>query len=145
MLSINKSLVDHLGFDLSVAVSDFQQAVADHAFTVGIPAPTAPDIVEAIVRQHGGQFVVIDDTAPDAPPDSLVRVTTNQARLALLAAGKLDQVDAYVATLGAAANTRWHYAAHIYRDSPLIAQAVADSLLTEAEVDALFAAAARIE
>lgn len=88
-------------------------------------------------------------SAPPAPPplpaEPVTRVTTNQARLALLAAGKLDQVDAYVATMGAAANTRWHYAAYIYRDSPLIAQAVADNIFTQAEIDELFEAAARIE
>jgi len=46
-------------------VAAFQQALIDHASTTDVPAPSAPNsIVEAIVRQYGGQY-----TAEDAPPE----------------------------------------------------------------------------
>jgi hypothetical protein len=66
-LQIRKSQVEALGFDLSEAVITFRQALDHHALTVDVPAPATEPIVEAIVRYHGDQFAVIDDT-PTPPP-----------------------------------------------------------------------------
>lgn len=86
--------------------------------------------------------------AAPAAPRPLVpeAVTARQARLALLGAGKLAHIEQALGAMpgvqGEAARIEWEYATDIRRDSPLIA-ALAPALgLTEAQVDALFIAAA---
>jgi hypothetical protein len=69
-----------------------------------------------------------------------------QARLALLGAGLLAQVnDAITAmggTPGEAARIEWEYALSVERDSPLVASLTAALGLTAAQLDALFTTAA---
>lgn len=68
-------------------------------------------------------------------------VTMRQARLALLAAGKLDAVDAAVATQDRAVRITWEYAQEVERANPLLA-ALAPALgLDDAALDALFVGA----
>jgi hypothetical protein len=75
-------------------------------------------------------------------------VTMRQARLALLSAGLLGQVEAIIAAMpgteGDAARIEWEYAATVERGNPLFA-ALAPALgLTDADIDQLFIAAARL-
>lgn len=82
------------------------------------------------------------------PPTTIVPsvVTMRQARLALLDAGLLPDVNATVAamagTAGDAARIDWEFAATVDRSSPLVASMAAALALTEAQLDALFIAAA---
>lgn len=73
-------------------------------------------------------------------------VTMRQARLALLAAGKLAAVDLAIASLPSpakeSAQIEWEYAATVDRASPLIAQLAPALSMSEAEMDALFVSAA---
>jgi len=71
-------------------------------------------------------------------------ITPRQARLALLNAGLLDAVEAYIATLSKAAQVEWEYANDICRDHALLTQAASALGLTAEQVDALFEAAARL-
>lgn len=66
---IGLSIARALGFDLEAAVQSFRQQVEDHALTVDVPAPTAHPVVEQIVRFHGGEFVIEDDTPPVLPAE----------------------------------------------------------------------------
>ena len=67
MLTLTKDSLMALGRELAdLAIAEFQQARADHASTVGVPAPTAHPLIERIVREHGGRYVVRDAT-PDNP------------------------------------------------------------------------------
>lgn len=68
-------------------------------------------------------------------------VSLRQARLALAAAGLLDQVEAAVDAAGGATKISWEYATEIYRGDPLIAALQPALSLSDAQVDALFAAA----
>lgn len=73
-------------------------------------------------------------------------VTMRQARLALLAAGLLAQVDMAIASMpgteGEAARIEWEYAQEVRRDWPVVV-AIGDALgLGDAQLDALFRAAA---
>lgn len=86
---------------------------------------------------------VPDPYAPPAPPP-VTTVTPRQARLALLAAGLLDQVEAAVASAGGATKITWDYAAVINRDDPLITTLGASLNLTSAQIDALFTQAATL-
>lgn len=110
----------------------------------------------------GGQETVMDmtevDLSMDAPYPALIRswiedggvpseseppsATPRQARLALLSAGLLDQVEIAVKDAGGATKIAWDYATIIYRDDPLIMSLSASLGLTDAQVDALFEQAA---
>ena len=94
---------------------------------------------------------------PDAQPPALPEyvpvvvavpevVTMRQARLALIGAGLLAQVNTAVANMpgdeGEAARIEWEYAQEVRRDSPLMA-ALSDALgLSEETLDNLFKVAA---
>lgn len=142
MLTVNKSLVDRLGFDLATAVADYTAALEAHKLSIGVPAPSAVDIVEIIVKHHGGEFTIFDDTVQQNP-DTEVKVTTMQARLALEDAGLLDVIDAYVETLGKRASTKWHYSSFIYRSDPLFDTVISSGTLTSQQIDDLFIAASQ--
>ena len=94
---------------------------------------------------------------PDAQPPALPEyvpevvavpevVTMRQARLALLGAGLLAQVNTAVANMpgteGDAARIEWEYAQEVRRDSPLVAGLSAALGLTDEALDNLYKAAA---
>ncbi len=82
---------------------------------------------------------------PPTPPIPSV-VTMRQARLALLNAGLLTQVNNTIAALpgtsGDAARIEWEFASAIDRNSPIVASLSASLGLTSAQLDSLFTAAA---
>lgn len=82
--------------------------------------------------------------SPPAAPPPVQAVTMRQARLALLATGKLDDVEAAIAAAPRAVRIEWEYATQIERASPIVAAIAAELDLDEAALDALFAAAAQL-
>lgn len=126
--------------------------VAIYASVPNFPAiDQHPDAVRYMVAGYtvdaiGGEPTEAEVLALLAPLPKLV--TMRQARLALLAAGLLDDVNAALAaapgTEGAAARIEWEYSNIIDRDSPLVAAFAAALALTEAQLDALFAQAATL-
>ena len=96
---------------------------------------------------------------PDAQPPALPEyvpavvavpevVTMRQARLALLGAGPLAQVNTAVANMpgaeGDAARIEWEYAQEVRRDSPLVAALSAAFGWTGAQLDDLFTEGAKL-
>lgn len=79
-----------------------------------------------------------------APAPVPAAVTPAQARLALEAAGLLATVEAMVDSLGPSARTRWDYGITVPRNDPLIALAAQQLNLTDAQMDDLFRAAAKL-
>ena len=73
-----------------------------------------------------------------------MRVTPLQFRLALDAAGLLDDCEAVVAQAPRAVQLSWEYAVTIERTNPFIDQFAAVINKTAEEVDAIFEAAAQI-
>ena len=75
-------------------------------------------------------------------------VTMRQARLALLGAGVLSAVDAAIAALDEPARTAaqiaWEYSTEVQRSFGLVSQLAAALGLTDAQIDALFVAAAKL-
>lgn len=69
-------------------------------------------------------------------------VSMRQARLALLQAGLLAQVNSTISTMtgveGDAARIEWEYAAEVQRDSPLVASLTVALGMTETQLDSLF-------
>lgn len=86
----------------------------------------------------------IDALPPPSPPPVPQVVTPRQARLALLAAGLLDDVNAAIAAAGTQAQIDWDYALEIRRDNALIASMAGGLGLTSAQIDDLFRAAAAL-
>ncbi|MBP6734032.1 MAG: hypothetical protein KAX51_04515 [Chromatiaceae bacterium] len=71
-------------------------------------------------------------------------ITPRQARLALLSAGLLDAVEAYIGAQSRAVQLEWEYASEIRRDNALLATAATTLGMTEAQLQGLFAQAARL-
>ena len=72
------------------------------------------------------------------------QVTMRQARLALLGAGLLDDVEMVIAAAGRAAQLEWEYAAVVERSNPAVAIAQQQKALTDAQIDDLFREAAKL-
>lgn len=75
-------------------------------------------------------------------------VTMRQARLALLAAGKLAGVEAAIASMPephkTAASIEWEYSNALQRSNPFVAQLGAALGIDDAAIDALFVAASKL-
>lgn len=104
---------------------------------------------------HGPDDCAADETwqaeqpAPIAPPPPASVVTMRQARLALLGAGLLDDVEAALSAIPdeaqrRAAQIEWEYAQTVVREHTWV-QGLATALgLTDTHLDNLFAAAAAL-
>lgn len=92
----------------------------------------------------GAVITQIDRPAPAV--QSVATVTMCQARLALLQAGLLDDVEAAIAALPepqrSEALITWEFKTHVSRDGPVLLLIAAELGLTSDEIDALFASAA---
>lgn len=96
-----------LGRELvNARIASFTQALADHASTEGVPAPTDHPLIERIVRGHGGQYTVREPgalpvteriAAIEAAIDGAARVVALEQNLGLTPAKGAtiaDRVDA---------------------------------------------------
>ena len=72
------------------------------------------------------------------------QVTMRQARLALLSAGLLDDVELVIAAAGRAAQLEWEYAAVVDRSGPIVAIVQQQKALSDAQIDDLFREAAKL-
>lgn len=88
----------------------------------------------------------VESYIPPAPEPVQVPqvITIRQAKLALLAAGLLDDVDAAVAAADRATQIEWEYATEVHRDWPTIAAVSVAAGMTGEQVDALFIAASAL-
>ena len=72
------------------------------------------------------------------------QVTMRQARLTLLGAGLLDDVEAVISAAGRAAQLEWEYAAVMDRSNPAVALVQQQKALSVAQIDDLFREAAKL-
>ncbi|WP_424139351.1 hypothetical protein [Roseomonas chloroacetimidivorans] len=93
-----------------------------------------------------GKLVELPAVTPAEPSiDSVpASITPRQARLALLQAGLLDEVDAAVAAAGRAAQLEWEYATIVERHGSMVVGLAASVPLTDQQLDDLFKAAAAL-
>lgn len=102
-----------------------------------------------LVRKEPGEItVVINRDDPrwfewEKQAQPYMSCTPAQIRLALLNAGRLEEVEQLVAT-NPSAKIVWEYATTIVRDSPLI-DALRGDAFTNEEIDTLFLAAMEID
>ena len=118
---------------------------------VDVEPPVVPDGHRAR-WSNGWAFEAIPQPEPEPeppprPPVVPQSVTMRQARLALLRAGLLDDVDAAIAAIPdpaqrKAAEIEWEYAQTVNRNSPFTQQMAAGLTLTAEQLDALFTQAA---
>ena len=128
--------------------------VADMAFAMALNEGTPVDVTEVSPfpgpgwSYDGGGFtapVVVEIPEPP-PPVVIPTITMVQARLALLAIGKLADVGAVLSSLPepqqSAAKIEWEYRATVARDNALV-NALGPALgLSDARLDELFVSAA---
>lgn len=88
---------------------------------------------------NNDKTAVLAGAAP-VPPS----VTMRQTRLALLGAGLLDAVTAAITAAGPAAKIEWEYAGDVQRSAGLVPAMAAALGMSDAQLDALFIAAAAL-
>lgn len=107
-------------------------------------APPEFDPATAGCFWRGDHWEIVPGEVPSDPVPEVV--TMRQARLALLSAGLLAQVNTAVANMpgteGDAASIEWEYAQEVRRDSPLVAGLSAALGLTDETLDNLYKVAA---
>lgn len=105
------------------------------------------NIIVATPEYIAGRYpdaVIVEDPAPAPIEPAVTQITMRQARLYLLGAELLEQVDSHVNTLDQAAQIEWSYASIVERDSPVVT-VLADHLeLEEEAVDYMFREAAKL-
>ena len=94
-------------------------------------------------------FQPLPEYIPPHPVETVPQeVTMRQARLALLAAGKLAGVEAAIASMPepqrTAASIEWEYSNALQRSNPFVAQLGAALGIDDAAIDALFVAASKL-
>jgi hypothetical protein len=105
-----------------------------------------------IINVTTGEVIIDEDfVAPSFPVEVQVPQTVSmaQARLALIGAGLFTAIDAGLKALPepqrTTALTAWEYAPTVSRNGALVTTLAGQFGLTEAQLDALFTAAAAIE
>lgn len=126
-------------------------ALADWGLYVPVEADAVPEgkiVTGTTVQRVEGVVKFVYDLEDIPPPTAPQSITMRQARLALLSAGLLAQVETAIDSLDepdrTAARIEWEYALEIRRDHALIASLAAELDLTGQQVDALFIAASGI-
>lgn len=77
-------------------------------------------------------------------PPPVASVSARQFKLQLLAAGLLDQVDAWITTQPRAVQIAYEYSGSFVRTEPMMAAGFAAMGFTEEQIDAFFTAAAAL-
>lgn len=120
----------------ALAISEQQHAVLMAGQSAG----------QCIVADENGLPVLVEPQPPVTPP--VMAVTMRQARLALLAAGKLGQIDAAIDGLPSPqkeeARIEWEYSQEVQRNKPLVLSLAPALGLDDAALDALFLAASQL-
>jgi hypothetical protein len=112
---------------------------------IGIYANAQPGYAEELLADDHPDIVAFNNPPPPVPQT----VSMAQARLALIGAGLFTAIDAGLKALPepqrTTALTAWEYAPNVSRNGALVTTLGSQFGLTEAQLDALFTAAAAIE
>ena len=108
-----------------------------------------PKICEnGVIRDATPDEIVEIEARANQPPPVPQSITMRQARLALLNAGLLDDVEAAIITMDEAQRAQtqieWEYAQTVERDNALVAALGPKLGLDDAAIDSLFSMAATL-
>lgn len=120
-------------------------AVAEWAIATDIEVPGYDPQTESCRFVDGAWLVAVNVAEPAPIPAA---VTMRQARLALLAAGKLAAITAAIAGLPSpqkeAAEIEWEYSQEVQRHNGFVSLLAPMLILTEGDLDQLFITAAAL-
>ena len=122
--------------------SRYPTAVPEFFGTCPEDADTQIDGVLGVYLQADWETMREDEMRARNPVPQ--QVTMRQARLALLSAGLLDDVEMVIAAAGREAQLEWEYAAAVDRSNPAVAIVQQQKALTDAQIDDLFREAAKL-
>ena len=129
------------GVVINTIIATVVEAKAAYPDAVCVPADTG-----SIGWLWDGDTLTPPPPEPPEPPVVPSAVTMRQARLALLGAGLLDDIDAAINGLPSpqkeAARIEWEYSQEVQRHNGFVSVLAPMLGLTEAQTDALFIAAA---
>lgn len=128
--------------DVEIQVQDVLMSPIPTGYTRSSPHPI-PDGKYAVMM---GRWIYVNGEKPPLSPPYVPvpnEITMRQARLELLNIGKLNDVDAALASIPddnqrLAAQIEWEYSAVVQRNAPLVQSLTPTLGLTEAEMDDLF-------
>ena len=106
-----------------------------------------PDGTIAVPLKPGADYDWQDGAwaqLPPAPPPVPDRVTARQFKLQLLAAGLLDQVEAWIASQSQAVQFTYANSGTFVRDEPMMQSGFAALGFTSEQIDAFFTAASAL-
>ena len=106
----------------------------------------------SVVREYGEPFQGVEDdvyvirTVDPAtlPPPVPARIAARQARLVLLAAGKLNDAEAAVAAADQATRIEWEFATELHRSSERLIALAASIGINSATLDQMFIDGAKL-
>ena len=135
-------LYDDQGFYAGNGVYDQSASVPGRSTPVAPPVKTG----DLYPRFVGGQWGLEEKpVAPVVEPSVPAVVTVRQAKLALLQAGLLDDVEAAIAaSADRAVQIEWEYATEFLRDWPALLAMQPALGLTDTQIDDLFRRAATL-
>ena len=155
-VSLSQVLTSNPNVSLSSAPAVEDLAMLGYAVVAETERPAGDVVTEGQPEQRDGVWYqtweVREFTAEEIEEQRKAQipasVTMRQARLAMLGAGILDDVEAAIAAMegdeGRAARIDWEYALDVRRDWPLINALGSQLGLTEQQIDDLFVAAAAV-
>lgn len=103
-------------------------------FVPCVPGNSDFSRIRALVES--GELVITPYQQPAPPP--VTQVTMRQARLALLNAGLLDEVEAAIGQSARAVQIEWEYATVVDKGSPLVQTLAAELNFSIEQIDTLF-------
>lgn len=109
--------------------------------------PTYPNGTVQVPLKPGADYDWQDGAwvpLPPAPPPVPDRVTARQFKLQLLAAGLLDQVEAWIASQSQAVQIAYANSGTFVRDEPMMQSGFAALGFTSDQIDAFFTAASAL-
>lgn len=132
-----------------LSMSDWTQIIADYPLPNRLAWQEYRQALRDVTKQDGFPNDVIWPQEPLAVAGKMpMAITMRQARLALLNAGLLDDVEAAIITMDEPQRTQtqieWEYAQEVQRDNALVAALGPMLGLDDAAIDSLFSMAATL-
>ncbi len=103
-----------------------------------------PNLIDGSVGGIGWDYIDGKLTPPETTPEPIqTSITPRQARLKLLEANLLDNLEAIITT-NRSWQIEWEYATEVKRDSPLIDAVATQAGLTVEQIDQMFVEASKL-